>query len=66
MATVQEIESAVTDLSTEQLAQFRRWFAEFDAQVWDIKFEQDAKSGKLDALANKAISDFRAGRFREL
>ena len=63
---MQEIESAVTDLSTEQLAQFRRWFTEFDAQVWDIKFEQDAKSGKLDALANKAISDFRAGRFREL
>ena len=66
MATVQEIESAVTHLSDEQLAQFRQWFAEFDAHLWDVKFEQDVKTGKLDSLANKAISDFKAGRFKEL
>lgn len=32
MSTIQEIESAVTQLSAEQLADFRAWFAEFEAQ----------------------------------
>jgi len=44
------------------LARFRQWFEEFDAQVWDEQFEGDAKSGKLDKLADKAKSDFRAGK----
>lgn len=66
MATVQEIESAVTHLSEDQLAQFRQWFADYDAHSWDDKFEQDTKNGKLVSLANKAIADFRAGRFKEL
>ncbi len=51
MHTVREIELAVSRLSPEQLASFRDWFDEFDAM-----------SGKLDGLADQAISDFRAGR----
>ena len=31
--TIQEIEAAVTQLSPEQLADFRAWFAEYEAQV---------------------------------
>ena len=31
----------------------------------DKQFEQDAKSGKLDKLANRAITDFRAGKYIE-
>jgi hypothetical protein len=35
------------------------------AEVWG-QFEQDAKSGKFDALADQAIDDFRSGRYKEL
>lgn len=66
MSTVQEIEQAVSRLSLEELARFREWFDEFDAKVWDKQFEADAKSGKLDKLANQAIADFRAGKYKEL
>lgn len=66
MRTTQEIELAVSQLSTEQLASFRKWFDEFDAKAWDKQFELDAMSGKLDGLANQAISDFRAGKCKEL
>jgi hypothetical protein len=41
MRTINEVEQAVRDLSPEQLAEFRRWFAEFDARVWDAEFEGD-------------------------
>lgn len=66
MQTITEIESAVSNLSEKELAEFRNWFAEFDAAVWDKKFEQDVQSGKLDALATKALASFRAGKYREL
>jgi hypothetical protein len=63
---MQEIEQAITELSPNELARFREWFEEFDAQAWDEQFENDAKSGKLDQLADKAIRDFRAGKAKEL
>jgi hypothetical protein len=66
MHTVREIELAVSRLSPEQLASFRDWFDEFDAKVWDKQFEFDAMSGKLDGLADQAISDFRSGKCKEL
>ena len=64
--TVQEIKSAISRLSPEQLDSFREWFEEFDAKLWDKQFEADAASGKLDEIANQAISDFRAGNCKEL
>ena len=64
--TIQEIEQAITELSPEELAHFREWFEEFDAQVWDEQFERDARSGKLDNLTRKAKSDFQTGKAKEL
>ena len=66
MHTVREIELAVSRLSPEQLANFREWFDEFDAKVWDKQFELDAMSGKLDELASQVILDLRAGKCKEL
>jgi hypothetical protein len=64
--TIREIEQAVTELSPRELARFRQWFDEFDAQVWDEQLENDANSAKLDKLANKAVTDYRAGKAKEL
>jgi len=35
---------------------------EFDADAWDRQIEQDAATGTLDALGNKALADHAAGR----
>lgn len=66
MGNVQSIEKAVELLPPSELAEFRRWFAEFDAAAWDRQIEQDAASGKLDGLAAEALADFQAGSAREL
>jgi hypothetical protein len=66
MSTVQEIEHAVRQLSPEDLAVFRAWFAEFDAAVWDRQFEEDVATGRLDALADEALRDLREGRCTDL
>ncbi|MFQ6015750.1 MAG: hypothetical protein ACE5NP_09945 [Anaerolineae bacterium] len=66
MLKIQEIEQAVSQLPLDELARFREWFDEFDAKIWDKQFEVDAQSGKLDRMANQAIADFRAGKYKEL
>jgi len=69
MATVrrvQDIERAVEDLPDSELREFREWFVEFDARMWDSEFEQDASSGVLDKLAEEAISDRDEDRTRPL
>ena len=45
-----QIEKAVSQLSPEEIAAFRAWFAEFDAAVWERQFESDVAAGRLDAL----------------
>lgn len=66
MKTVDELEQAVRQLSAEELAEFRRWFASFDAAVWDAQLEADVAAGKLDALADEALDEFRQGRAKSL
>lgn len=64
--SIQEIETAIQNLSDDDLVALRHWFAEFDARQWDQQFEDDARSGRLDSLASEALSDLREGRCRDL
>jgi hypothetical protein len=64
--TVEDIVKAVAKLPPGQFAEFRVWFEEFDAARFDQKIERDAKTGKLDRIADQAMDDFRKGRAREL
>ena len=57
MTTVKDIERGISSLPLKELAEFRAWFEEFDAQAWDKQFEEDAKSGRLDKAAQKAIEE---------
>jgi hypothetical protein len=66
MATVKELEKAVTDLPSDKLAEFRTWFESFDAGQWDKQFEEDVKSGKLNRVAEKAIKDYSKGKAKPL
>jgi hypothetical protein len=65
MGSVKEIEDAVLKFSSAELAAFRRWFAEFDADAWDRQIEGDIAAGRLDALADEALDDLRAARCTE-
>lgn len=62
MSSVKEIEMAVAKLSREELATFRNWFVDFDAEVRDRQFETDATAGRLDALAKEPLNALNAGR----
>ena len=64
--SVNEIETAVSKLSRQDLLAFRDWFSEFDAAAWDKQFDPDVAAGPLDAFADEAIRHLREGRCREL
>lgn len=64
MTKVAKLEQEIASLSAQELSQFRRWYAEFDAAAWDRQFEADAQSGALDRLADEALTDHAAGRSR--
>jgi hypothetical protein len=66
MTKIEQLEHDIAALSNEELSEFRRWFAEFDAEAWDEQFERDAQSSALDALADDALAEHRTGRSRPL
>ena len=66
MDSIRSLEKAVESLKPAELREFRRWFTEFDAAAWDAQIETDARAGKLNALAEEALADYRAGKASEL
>jgi len=64
--TVEDIEKAVSELPQDQLRVFRAWYERFDSDAWDEQIEKDAAGGKLDALAEAAIADHKAGKSKKL
>jgi hypothetical protein len=66
MSKVQDIEREIQALNPDELQAFRKWFWEFDAEEWDLQFEKDALSGKLDSLAETALKSFKSGHCSEI
>ena len=66
MTTVAEISGAVQRLPKRELARFRKWFADYDAAMWDRQLALGAGAGKLDALIREAQREHRAGRTKAL
>jgi hypothetical protein len=61
MLTLEEIESAILKLPSEDVQKLLQWMSDLDYQLWDQQLEQDIAQGKLDDLAKEAIAEFEAG-----
>ncbi|HJX27593.1 MAG TPA: hypothetical protein VJ885_06740 [Thermoanaerobaculia bacterium] len=66
MDRVEALEEEVRKLSPQEAARFRDWFLEYEAERWDRQIEEDARSGKLDSMAKKALEAYSAGKHTEL
>lgn len=66
MTKIQTIEKEVKSLSREELAKFRDWFQDFDAEAWDAQIEQDARAGKFDRLGDEALEQHKRGESKVL
>lgn len=66
MSEIEQLERKVSNLSPKDFAQFRAWFLEFDARVWDEQIESDLMAGKLDKLIAEARAEYGEGQTRSL
>ena len=66
MTILEYVETQVQQLSSSDFVKFREWFKEYAWRQWDRQIEQDSKSGKLNALTEKAQADHAAGRTKPL
>ena len=62
MTKLEQIEQSVAALSKEEMEEFAAWFDELRADLWDQQIESDAKGGRLDKLADKALAEIKAGK----
>jgi hypothetical protein len=65
MSTIEQIETAILTLAPDEFQRLRQWFSDVDYQRWDEQLERDVADGKLDALAQEASDEFKAGHCRE-
>ncbi|MGO9531951.1 MAG: hypothetical protein ACLP3B_12345 [Syntrophobacteraceae bacterium] len=65
MTRIQKLEQEIRKLAPSELSAFRKWFQDHDSDQWDSQIEEDALSGKLDRLAQKALADHKAGKTSE-
>jgi hypothetical protein len=66
MSTVQEIETAIQKLKPQEIHEVADWLQELREALWDKQIDADAKAGRLDKLAEKALEDYRTGRTKPL
>jgi hypothetical protein len=66
MTRLEKLEREIQKLGPEELAVLRDWFRKYDAEAWDRQIEEDVRVGKLDRLAEEALTAHKAGRTKEL
>jgi hypothetical protein len=64
--SLQELESAVSQLPGEELTAFARWFEEYLADARDRRIETDIHAGRLEEAGRRADADFEAERCQPL
>ncbi len=66
MSSLEQIEAAILTLPSDEFQRLRQWFFDLDYRRWDEQLEQDIADGKLEAFAEEAIAEFKAGPCREI
>jgi hypothetical protein len=59
--SIKEIESAITRLSPQELAELMVWLGEYHESAWDKKIEEDLEAGRLDTVLAEIDQEYEAG-----
>jgi hypothetical protein len=66
MSNLQQLETEILSLSRNDFESLRQWLFDLDYEHWDQKLELDIANGKLDFLAEEALSEFQSGDCRQV
>ena len=62
MTKLEKIEQDIASLDPKDVRKLAEWLEEYKAELWDRQMEDDAKSGRLDKFAARALAAHRAGK----
>ncbi|MCE0521675.1 MAG: hypothetical protein LV480_02050 [Methylacidiphilales bacterium] len=62
MSTVEQIEAAIQKLPRNDFFRLHEWMRDRFDDEWDKQIEENARSGRLDAVAQEALAEYRAGK----
>lgn len=64
--SVQEIEVAITKLSSEEFRKLSDWIIEYRNQQWEQRLEDDLNSGHFDDLISELTEEYKQGLTKPL
>jgi len=59
--SVTEIQAAITELTSDDLAYLMRWLESYQAKLWDQQIEQDLETGRLDKVLAEVDREYETG-----
>jgi hypothetical protein len=64
--SVEQIKTAIEQLSFEERAELAAWFHGWKDDEWDEQMKRDVAEGKLDDVLYEVEEDIAAGRLRDM
>jgi len=64
--SVEQIKTAIEQLSFEERAELAAWFHGWKDDEWDEQMKRDVADGKLDDVLREVEDDIAAGRLRDM
>jgi hypothetical protein len=64
--SIQELESAIMNLSIKELGNLTTWRVDYYEQIWDKQIADDLESGKFDKLLDEIDQEYEAGLAKNL
>ena len=64
--SIKEIETAITELPAQEVAELMSWIAEHHTRLWDRQIADDLEAGRLDALLAEVDKEYEAGQAQPL
>lgn len=62
MTKLEKIEQDIASLDPKEVRKLAEWLEEYKAELWDRQMKDDAKAGRLDKFAARALAAHRAGK----
>jgi hypothetical protein len=62
MTKLEKIEQDIATLAPADVRKLADWLEEYKSDLWDRQMEDDAKSGRLDKFAARALAAHKAGK----
>jgi len=59
--SVTEIQAAITELTSDDLANLMAWLDDYQAKLWDKQIDEDLQAGRLDKVLAEVDKEYETG-----